>query len=72
MQVCMNVCVHVHVKMYLCIHVHMMGCGGSLVVFGAFGVEGRWFESHVGTLGKSFTRCSMYDVMLRPAWLPCD
>ena len=43
--------------------------------FGAFGVEGRWFESHssphVGTLGKSFTRRCLYDVMWCNVWLPC-
>src|SRR6218665_1615418 len=49
--------------------------GGSVVVFGAFGVEGRWFESHsgrhVGTLDKSFTRNCLSDAMWHPAWLPC-
>ena len=49
--------------------------GGSIVVIGAFGAEGRWFESHssrhVGTLGKSITRSCQYDVMWRPACLPC-
>ena len=36
---------------------------------GAFGAEGRWFDStssrHVGTLGKSFTPNCLYDVMWR-------
>jgi len=48
---------------------------GAVVVFGAFGAEGRWFKSHssrhVGTLGKFFTRSCLYDVMWRPTWLPC-
>src|SRR6218665_3256155 len=41
--------------------------GGALVVFGAFGVEGRWFEPiscHVGTLGKSFIRSCLYGDMV--------
>jgi len=41
----------------------------------AFGAKGRWFESHssrhIGTLGKSFTRSYLYDVMWHPAWLSC-
>ena len=41
-----------------------------MVVVGAFGVEGRWFDStssrHVETLGKSFTRNCLYDVIWRP------
>ena len=47
----------------------VVGCG---VVFGAFGVEDRWFDSSsschagTGTLGKSFTRNCLYDVMWRP------
>ena len=52
------------------------GHGGWVVVFGAFGEEGCWFESHssrhIGTLGKSFTRSCLYDVMWRPAWLSCN
>src|SRR6218665_182949 len=40
---------------------------GSVVVFGAFGAEGCWFESHssrhVGTLGKSCTHSCLYDMM---------
>jgi len=47
----------------------------GMVVFGAFGVEGRWFDSTSsrdgGTLGKSFTRSCLYDVMWLPVWLPC-
>ena len=45
--------------------------GGAVVIgaFGAFGAEGRWFDStssrHVGALGKSFTRNCLYDVMRR-------
>ena len=27
---------------------------------------------HVGTFGKSFTCSCLYDVMRRPAWLPCS
>jgi len=54
-------------------HVLQLGrCGSLQVVFGA---DGRWFESHfsrhAGTLGKSFTSSCLYDVMWRPAWLPC-
>ena len=34
-------------------------------IVGAFGAEGRWFDStssrHVGTLGKSFIRNCLYD-----------
>jgi len=45
------------------------GVVGWKVVVGAFGAEGRWFDStssrHVGTLGKSFTRNCLYDVMWR-------
>src|SRR6218665_581370 len=26
---------------------------------------------HVGTWSKSFTRCCLYNMMWRPAWLPC-
>ena len=26
---------------------------------------------HVGTMGKSFTRCCLYDMIRRPVWLPC-
>ena len=51
------------------------GHGGSVVVFGASGAEGLWFKSHssrhTGTVGKAFTRSCLYDVMWRPAWLPC-
>src|SRR6218665_3581089 len=40
---------------------------GRVVVIGAFGAEGRWFNStssrHVGTLDKSFTRNCLYHVM---------
>src|SRR6218665_3098936 len=36
----------------------------------SFGAEGRWFDStsssHVKTLGKSFTRNCLYDVLWRP------
>ena len=43
---------------------------GWVVVDGAFGVDGRWIDStssrHEGTLGKSFARNCLYDVMLRP------
>src|SRR6218665_1932629 len=43
---------------------------GRVVVIGAFDAEGRWFDStsscHVGTLGKSFTRNCLYDVMRLP------
>src|SRR6218665_230704 len=48
-----------------------LGCDGSVLVFDAFGVEGRWFESHSSRrLGKSFTCSCLYDVMWCPAWLP--
>ena|SRR6218665_145321 len=61
-------------RLYIAFNIY--GRGGSLVVFGALGAEGRWFEfhssRHVGTLGKSFTRSCLYDVMWRPAWLPCS
>ena len=44
---------------------HIKEHGGPVVVFGAFGAEGRWFDSTssrlVGTLGKSFTRNCLYD-----------
>ena len=40
------------------------------MVFSTFGAEGRWFDStsnhHVETLGKSFTRNCLYNVMWRP------
>ena len=43
--------------------------------FGALHQQGRRFEPHsshhVGTLDKSFTRSCWYEMMWRPAWLPC-
>ena len=43
-----------------------------MVVFGVSGAEGRWFESnsscHIGTLGKSFTRSCLYNMMWHPVW----
>jgi len=40
------------------------GLGGSAVVFGSFGAEGRWFEHHstrhVWTLGKSLALSCLY------------
>ena len=53
----------------------VMERGGPVVVFGTFGADGRWYESHssrhVGTLDKSFTHSCLYNVMWRPASLPC-
>ena len=47
-----------------------LGRGGCVVRFGAFGAEGRWFDStssrHVGAMSKSFPRNCLYDVMWRP------
>ena len=41
-----------------------------MVVVGAFSAEGRWFDSlfsrHADTLGKSFSRNCLYDLMWRP------
>jgi len=49
------------------------------VVVGAFGAEGRWFNStssyHVLNLGKSFTRNCLYDVtwrLMAALWLKFD
>jgi len=43
---------------------------GRVVVIGAFGAEGSWFDStssrYAGTLGKSFIRNCLYDLMRRP------
>jgi len=45
------------------IYISTWGRGGSVMVFGAFGVEGHWFEPQLGTLGKSFTRSCLYDMI---------
>jgi len=54
--------------------VTLWGVVGYEDIVGAFGAEGRWFDStssrHVGTLGKSFTRNCLYDGR-GTLWLPC-
>ena len=42
---------------------------GGLVVSSKFEPHS---SRHVGTLGMSFTHSCLYNVMWRPAWLPCD